>query len=194
MGCGGALMEMGGRSAPDIFSCRLTLFAGLKSRAGEGSECSTLRKILFPDFGAFYARRFVLHGAIERIIHESGFTSEDFKQYRPVVYSNTIQSLVAILRAMPNLGIAFGNNERESWKAFVVSDCCSEKGLVSLKGAAEKWVVTTSAHLSHTICHMHSLARGRSTLAHNKAFGERKLSLVTSASSDLLVRAEDAKP
>jgi hypothetical protein len=48
-----------------------------------------------------------------RIIHESGFTSEDFKQYRPVVYSNTIQSLVAILRAMPNLGISFGNNERE---------------------------------------------------------------------------------
>ncbi|XP_042236198.1 guanine nucleotide-binding protein G(o) subunit alpha isoform X5 [Homarus americanus] len=48
-----------------------------------------------------------------KIIHESGFTSEDFKQYRPVVYSNTIQSLVAILRAMPNLGISFGNNERE---------------------------------------------------------------------------------
>nr|CAD7568660.1 unnamed protein product [Timema californicum] len=49
-----------------------------------------------------------------KIIHESGFTSEDFKQYRPVVYSNTIQSLVAILRAMPNLGIGFGNNEREA--------------------------------------------------------------------------------
>ncbi|KAE8749590.1 hypothetical protein FOCC_FOCC003578 [Frankliniella occidentalis] len=49
-----------------------------------------------------------------KIIHESGFTSEDFKQYRPVVYSNTIQSLVAILRAMPNLGIAFANNERET--------------------------------------------------------------------------------
>lgn len=48
-----------------------------------------------------------------RIIHESGFTSEDFKQYRPVVYSNTIQSLVAILRAMPNLNISFVNNERE---------------------------------------------------------------------------------
>jgi G-protein alpha subunit. len=53
--------------------------------------------------------RLVFH----RIIHESGFTPEDFKQYRPVVYSNTIQSLVAILRAMPNLGISFGNNERE---------------------------------------------------------------------------------
>lgn len=49
----------------------------------------------------------------DRIIHESGFTSDDFKQYRPVVYSNTIQSLVAILRAMPNLGISFVNNERE---------------------------------------------------------------------------------
>ena len=33
---------------------------------------------------------------------------------RPVVYSNTIQSLVAILRAMPNLSISFTNNEREA--------------------------------------------------------------------------------
>ncbi|EZA51950.1 Guanine nucleotide-binding protein G(o) subunit alpha, partial [Ooceraea biroi] len=49
-----------------------------------------------------------------KIIHESGFTPEDFKQYRPVVYSNTIQSLVAILRAMPNLGISFSTNERET--------------------------------------------------------------------------------
>jgi len=49
-----------------------------------------------------------------RIIHESGFTSEDFKQYRPVVYSHTIQSLVAILRAMPNLGVAFGSEDREA--------------------------------------------------------------------------------
>ncbi|GBP13820.1 Guanine nucleotide-binding protein G(o) subunit alpha [Eumeta japonica] len=48
------------------------------------------------------------------IIHESGFTNEDFKQYRPVVYSNTIQSLVAILRAMPNLGIMYGNKDREN--------------------------------------------------------------------------------
>lgn len=49
-----------------------------------------------------------------KIIHDSGFTTEDFKQYKPVVYSNTIQSMVAILRAMPNLGISFANNERES--------------------------------------------------------------------------------
>ncbi|XP_055380218.1 G protein alpha o subunit isoform X1 [Condylostylus longicornis] len=58
-----------------------------------------------------------------KIIHESGFTSEDFKQYRPVVYSNTIQSLVAILRAMPNLSIQYSNNERES-DAKMVFDVC----------------------------------------------------------------------
>ncbi|KAI0217895.1 Guanine nucleotide-binding protein G(o) subunit alpha [Lamellibrachia satsuma] len=49
-----------------------------------------------------------------KIIHEGGFTSEDNKQYKPVVYSNTIQSLVAIIRAMGTLNIAFGEPERES--------------------------------------------------------------------------------
>nr|BAA93637.1 G protein a subunit o class [Octopus vulgaris] len=48
-----------------------------------------------------------------KIIHEGGFTSEDNKQYKPVVYSNTIQSLVAIIRAMGTLDIPFGDNERE---------------------------------------------------------------------------------
>ena len=59
-----------------------------------------------------------------KIIHESGFTSEDFKQYRPVVYSNTIQSLVAILRAMPNLNIGFSYNDRDS-DAKMVMDVVS---------------------------------------------------------------------
>lgn len=49
-----------------------------------------------------------------KIIHESGFTAEDYKQYKPVVYSNTVQSLVAILRAMGNLSIPFGDSARES--------------------------------------------------------------------------------
>ena len=48
-----------------------------------------------------------------RIIHEGGFTSEDNKQYKPVVYSNTIQSLVAIIRAMGTLNIPLGDRERE---------------------------------------------------------------------------------
>ena len=48
-----------------------------------------------------------------RIIHEGGFTNEDNKQYKPVVYSNTIQSLVAIIRAMGTLHIDFGDPDRE---------------------------------------------------------------------------------
>ena len=44
-----------------------------------------------------------------RIIHEGGFTQEDNKQHKPVVYSNTIQSMAAILRAMNTLGIPFGD-------------------------------------------------------------------------------------
>jgi hypothetical protein len=43
-----------------------------------------------------------------RIIHDSGFTAEDRCQYAPVVYSNTVQSMVAILRAMAALGIPLG--------------------------------------------------------------------------------------
>ena len=43
---------------------------------------------------------------------------------RPVVYSNTIQSLVAILRDMPNLNICFGFNEREG-DAKMVMDVVS---------------------------------------------------------------------
>ncbi|ESN96131.1 hypothetical protein HELRODRAFT_67782 [Helobdella robusta] len=49
-----------------------------------------------------------------KIIHEGGFTSEDNKQFKPVVYSNTIQSLVAIIRAMSILHIEFGDPERET--------------------------------------------------------------------------------
>lgn len=49
-----------------------------------------------------------------KIIHEGGFTSEDNKQYKPVVYSNTVQSLAAIVRAMYALGIPYKSNEREA--------------------------------------------------------------------------------
>lgn len=48
-----------------------------------------------------------------KIIHDSGFTPEDFRQYKPVVYSNTIQSMVAILRAMQSLQISFSDVARE---------------------------------------------------------------------------------
>jgi len=62
-------------------------------------------------------RMFIL--CVCRIIHEGGFTSEDNKQFKPVVYSNTIQSLVAIIRAMSSLCINFGDKDREVSYSFM---------------------------------------------------------------------------
>merc|ERR1711931_265394 len=56
-----------------------------------------------------------------KIIHEDGFSGDDVKQYKPVVYSNTIQSLAAILRAMDSLGIEFADKDRKA-DAKLVND------------------------------------------------------------------------
>jgi hypothetical protein len=48
-----------------------------------------------------------------KIIHMDGYSKEDFEQYREVVYSNTIQSLATIIRAMETLNIPFGASPRE---------------------------------------------------------------------------------
>lgn len=47
-----------------------------------------------------------------RIIHEDGYSEEECKQYKVVVYSNTIQSIMAIIRAMGLLKIDFGDPVR----------------------------------------------------------------------------------
>lgn len=47
-----------------------------------------------------------------RIIHEDGYSEEECKQYKVVVYSNTIQSIMAIIRAMGQLKIDFGDAAR----------------------------------------------------------------------------------
>lgn len=49
---------------------------------------------------------------ITRIIHEHGYTQEECAQYRQVVYSNTIQSMIAIIRALGTLKIEFGHMDR----------------------------------------------------------------------------------
>lgn len=48
----------------------------------------------------------------DRIIHEHGYTQEECAQYRQVVYSNTIQSMIAIIRALGTLKIEFGHSDR----------------------------------------------------------------------------------
>lgn len=42
-----------------------------------------------------------------KIIHETGYSAEERKVYKPVVHSNTIQSLMVIIRAMGQLKIDF---------------------------------------------------------------------------------------
>ena len=49
---------------------------------------------------------------LSRIIHEDGYSQEECSQYRVVVYSNTIQSIIAIIRAMGRLTIDFENSAR----------------------------------------------------------------------------------
>ena len=48
-----------------------------------------------------------------RIIHDNGYNKDECSQYKPVVYSNTVQSLSAILRAMNKLEITFDDKDRE---------------------------------------------------------------------------------
>ncbi|VDK42738.1 unnamed protein product [Anisakis simplex] len=47
-----------------------------------------------------------------RILHKDGFSQQDLEMIRPVVYSNCIHSMLAILRAMFHLQIEYGDQER----------------------------------------------------------------------------------
>nr|QKY89044.1 Gi alpha [Acanthopleura granulata] len=47
-----------------------------------------------------------------KIIHEKGYSQEECLQYKPVVYSNAVQSMIAIIRAMGQLHIDFGHPDR----------------------------------------------------------------------------------
>uniref|UniRef100_A0A8D2JSM9 Uncharacterized protein n=1 Tax=Sciurus vulgaris TaxID=55149 RepID=A0A8D2JSM9_SCIVU len=47
-----------------------------------------------------------------KIIHEDGYSEEERKQYKIVVYSNAIQSIIAIIRARGPLKIDFGETAR----------------------------------------------------------------------------------
>lgn len=59
----------------------------------------------------FLIRLFVIFNPFSnsnfRIIHIDGYDKEECRQFRRVIYANTIQSLSAILQAMELLGIGF---------------------------------------------------------------------------------------
>lgn len=48
-----------------------------------------------------------------KIIHEAGYSKEECLQYRPVVHNNTIQSLMAIIKAMGQIKIEFADPSRK---------------------------------------------------------------------------------
>lgn len=64
-----------------------------------------------------------------KIIHETGYSREECQQYKPVVYSNTIQSLMAIIRAMGQLRIDFSDPSRvETARQFFTLASATEEG------------------------------------------------------------------
>lgn len=69
-----------------------------------------------------------------RIIHEAGYSEEECKQYKAVVYSNTIQSIIAIIRAMGRLQIDFCDSTRpvsDYWQRSADND---SQEVVAVKG------------------------------------------------------------
>nr|8JIP_A Chain A, Guanine nucleotide-binding protein G(s) subunit alpha isoforms short [Homo sapiens] len=63
-----------------------------------------------------------------RIYHVNGYSEEECKQYKAVVYSNTIQSIIAIIRAMGRLKIDFGDSARadDARQLFVLAGAAEE--------------------------------------------------------------------
>ncbi|XP_017601372.1 PREDICTED: guanine nucleotide-binding protein G(t) subunit alpha-3 [Corvus brachyrhynchos] len=47
-----------------------------------------------------------------KIIHKDGFTYQERLEFRPIVYSNAVQSILAIVKAMTKLGISYENPAR----------------------------------------------------------------------------------
>ncbi|KAF7664668.1 hypothetical protein LDENG_00169980 [Lucifuga dentata] len=67
-----------------------------------------------------------------KIIHEDGYSEDECKQYRAVVYSNTIQSIMAIVKAMASLKIDYSNPARadDARQLFVLSAAAEEQGIL----------------------------------------------------------------
>ncbi|KAM7006947.1 guanine nucleotide-binding protein G(i) subunit alpha-2-like [Tautogolabrus adspersus] len=66
-----------------------------------------------------------------KIIHEDGYSEDECKQYRAVVYSNTIQSIMAIIKAMANLKIDYEEATRadDARQLFALSAAAEEQGI-----------------------------------------------------------------
>ncbi|KAJ6666383.1 hypothetical protein lerEdw1_000656 [Lerista edwardsae] len=59
-----------------------------------------------------------------KIIHKDGYTDQECREYRSVVYSNTLQSIIAIAKAMSTLGIEYGEpqSKEDERQLFAIAD------------------------------------------------------------------------
>lgn len=48
-----------------------------------------------------------------RIIHQDGYSLEECLEFIAIIYSNTLQSMLAIVRAMTTLNIQYGDSARQ---------------------------------------------------------------------------------
>ena len=71
-----------------------------------------------------------------RIIHEQGYTQDECLSYKPVIYSNTIQSMMAIVKAMQQLNIDFGNAESS---VCVNHDTCVCEHVRIINYLSQRW-------------------------------------------------------
>ncbi|CAM9974992.1 guanine nucleotide-binding protein G(i) subunit alpha-2-like [Lethenteron reissneri] len=72
-----------------------------------------------------------------KIIHEAGYSPEECRQYAAVVFSNTIQSIVAIVRAMASLKVSFADPAcAEDARRLLALVDAQEEGVLSPELAA----------------------------------------------------------
>ena len=83
-----------------FFECYVGL--GLFQLKADGERASREVKLLLLGAGESGKSTIVKQ---MKIIHETGYSDEERKAYKPVVYSNTIQSMMAIIRAMGQLKV-----------------------------------------------------------------------------------------
>lgn len=54
-----------------------------------------------------------LSPSLARIIHQDGYSLEECLEFIAIIYSNTLQSMLAIVRAMTTLSIQYGDSARQ---------------------------------------------------------------------------------
>ena len=94
------------------------------SRTGPGTDSGKEIKLLL--LGAGESGKSTIVKQI-KIIHEQGFSQEEINQFLPIIYSNTIQSLYAIITAMRKLNIALGDESRKE-DANKITQVVTEQG------------------------------------------------------------------